>query len=54
MKHVGAAMELVDQAQLLDNSSSTDPFQRVADVIGGAMTPYVDPLPKWAMEILGL
>lgn len=54
VKHVGTAIQLVDQAQLLDNSSYTDPFQRIAGLDDGTVTLHVDPLPGWAAEILGM
>jgi predicted ABC-type ATPase len=54
MMHVGKAIKLVDEVQLLDNSSHSDAFKQIADVTGGIITPHVDPLPKWATRILGL
>ncbi len=54
MKHVGTAIWLVNQAQLLDNSSYTNPFQQIADVEEGIVTTHIDPLPAWASQILGI
>ena len=52
MVHVRAALPLVDQAQIYDNSSLSDPFLPVAHLKGNQITQKTDPLPEWAVGML--
>lgn len=52
MKHIAAVLPLADEARLLDNSLRDDPYRQVAVVKRGRRIKAVDPLPKWAAEIL--
>jgi predicted ABC-type ATPase len=52
MKHVAEVVPLADEARLLDNSSRESPFRQVAFVKRGRRIMTLDPLPKWAEEIL--
>jgi predicted ABC-type ATPase len=52
MKHIATVLPLVDEAHLLDNSSRQDPYKEIAVVRRGRRTQSVDPLPKWAEDIL--
>ncbi|MAM87257.1 MAG: hypothetical protein CME36_08115 [unclassified Hahellaceae] len=46
------ALQIVDSAYLLDNSSADNPFQVVARVNAGKVEPKVEPLPAWAQTML--
>ena len=52
MQHIGAALPLVSEARLLDNSYRHDPFQQIACVRQGKRQWIKEPLPHWAEEIL--
>lgn len=52
MKQITAALPLVDEARLLDNSRADDPFHQVAVIKQGHYEPLMDPLPAWAKKIL--
>ena len=52
MKHIAAVLPLVDEAHLLNNSFRDNPYLEVAVVKHGRRIKAVDPLPKWAAEIL--
>lgn len=52
MKHIAAALPLVDEARLLDNSSKAKPYRQVARVRRGRRMSVIDPLPPWAEVIL--
>lgn len=52
MKLMTAALPLADEAHLLGNSSRQSPYREVAVVKRGRRTKAVEPLPKWAQEIL--
>lgn len=52
MKNVSVALQLVDEARLLDNSSRQRPFDEVALVRKGRRFRTKDPLPAWAEEML--
>jgi predicted ABC-type ATPase len=52
MKNIATILPLVDAARLLDNSSRGNPFRQVAAVNRGRKRLLVDPLPRWAEEIL--
>jgi predicted ABC-type ATPase len=52
MKHIATALPLADEAHLLNNSSRKDPYREVTVVKLGRRTKTVDPLPKWAADIL--
>jgi predicted ABC-type ATPase len=52
MKHIAAALPLADDARLLDNSSHDHPYLEVAVVKRGRRIRSVEPLPKWAADIL--
>lgn len=47
------AAPYVDAFMLFDNSSSQNPYQRVAIVEQSVITMYQDPLPTWAADVLG-
>ena len=52
MKHIKAALPLVDEARFLDNSSKENPFQQTAVLKNGNYTEIASPLPGWAQEML--
>lgn len=52
LANVGKAMALCDQVWVLDNSSSDQPFKKVATVKQGALVYRADPLPEWAQTLL--
>jgi len=52
LKNMVAALQLADEARLLDNSYHDKPFRQVALVRKGRRTRVVDPLPAWAAEML--
>jgi predicted ABC-type ATPase len=52
MKHIKAALPLVDEARFLDNSSKDNPFQQTAVLKNGNYTEIASPLPEWALEML--
>lgn len=51
-RHVRAALPLVDQVQLYDNSRQDKPFRAVARLVAGRLEPSADPLPTWAAQLL--
>lgn len=52
MMHVATALQLVDEAWLLDNSSHDEPFKQVALIRKGKRIKTIDFLPVWAKQIL--
>lgn len=52
VQYVAAALPLVDEARLLDNSLGADPFRQVAIVRKGVCVWAAEPLPAWARQIL--
>jgi predicted ABC-type ATPase len=52
MKHIKTALSIVDEARILDNSSRDDPFQQIIVMKAGNYEAKVDPLPKWARDLL--
>lgn len=52
LAHMKAAVKLSDKVLLLDNSSDQDPFREIAGIDNGIITPMVNPLPAWALDIL--
>lgn len=52
-RNVAAALPLVDEAWLLDNSSRDEPFRCVARMRRGTLTERSAPLPEWALRVLG-
>lgn len=54
MKHVATAIQLADEARLLDNSHRDRPFRQVALIRNGRRIQTMDPLPDWAGEVLRL
>ncbi len=52
MKHVKTVLPLVDEAWILDNSSEKNRFQQIIIMKSGHYEKKVDPLPKWAMDLL--
>jgi len=52
MKNVAVALQLVDEARLLDNSSRHNPYREVALVRKGRRVRSINPLPAWAEEML--
>jgi predicted ABC-type ATPase len=54
MKNISVALQLVDEARLLDNSDRERPYQVVAIIRNGRRIQVNDPLPPWAAEMLKL
>lgn len=54
LANLRAAIPIVDEAFLFDNSSDRDPFRLVAVYAEGRVIRRVDPLPAWAQELPGL
>ncbi len=52
MRHIKTALAIVDEAWILDNSSERNRFQPIVIMQNGKYEPQVDPLPKWACDIL--
>jgi predicted ABC-type ATPase len=52
MKNVAVALQLVEEARLLDNSYRDKPFQQVALIRQGRRVQVVDPLPRWMASML--
>ncbi len=52
LAHVKRAVPLANELHLLDNSSSEDPFERVATVKEGVVEMMTSPAPAWAIEML--
>lgn len=52
MKNTSIALQLVDEARLLDNSHRHDPFRQIAWIKKGRRIQHVDPFPAWAMDML--
>lgn len=52
MKNVAAALQLVDEARLLDNSYRDTPFRQIALIRKARRVRVIDPLPAWAAEML--
>ena len=52
VQYVAAALPLVDEARLLDNSLQDDPFRQVAIVRKGICVWAVEPLPDWVGQIV--
>ena len=52
MQNVAVALQLVDEARLLDNSSRDNPYQQVALIRKGRRIQTVNPLPAWAQDML--
>lgn len=52
VRHIAAALPLVDEARILNNSLRDDPFRPMAIVKKGRLAWSADPLPDWAEEIL--
>ena len=52
MKNIIAALSIVDEARVLDNSSKDDPFRQIIVMKAGNYKVKVDPLPDWAGDLL--
>ena len=52
VQYVAAALPLVDEARLLDNSLGDDPFRQVAIVRKGVCVWATEPLSAWVRRIL--
>ncbi len=52
LKHIAAVLPLADEARLLDNSFRDNPYRQVALVKQGQRLESIDPLPKWAEDLL--
>ena len=52
MKHIKAALSIVDEARILDNSSRDDPFRQIIVMKAGNYKVKVDPLTDWAGDLL--
>lgn len=53
LENIKRAIPLADEVYLLDNSSSEDPFKRIATIKAGNLALDASPAPAWALEILG-
>lgn len=51
MKNIKAALPLVDEAWILDNSSGQNRFQQIALLKNGNWEKKVNPLPGWAIDL---
>jgi predicted ABC-type ATPase len=54
LKNLAAAIPLVDEAFLFDNSSAAAPFRPVAHYVAGALVTRHPPIPPWAQGLPGL
>jgi predicted ABC-type ATPase len=52
IKNIRTALSIVDEARILDNSSRDDPFRQIVVMRDGNYEVKVDPLPKWAKDLL--
>lgn len=52
LENLKKAIPLVDKVALVDNSSTEDPLKMVAKISDCKVTEQVNPLPKWAAEII--
>ena len=52
MRNIKTTLAIVDEAWILDNSSERNRFQPIVIMQNGKYEPQVDPLPKWACDIL--
>jgi len=52
MQHIATTLPLADEARLLNNSSRDDPYREAAVVKRGRRIKSVEPLPKWAADML--
>ena len=52
IKNIRTALSIVDEARILDNSSRDDPFSQIVVMRDGNYEIKVDPLPKWARDLL--
>ncbi len=52
LKNIRQTLPLCDQAYLLENSRSDNPFQQIVVIKNGQVTIKHSPLPEWAKEIL--
>jgi|GEM_PF-1556655 len=52
MNNIKAALPLVDEAWILDNSSGRNRFQQIAILKSGYCEKKVSPLPAWVMDLL--
>ena len=52
MKNIKAALSIVDEARVLDNSSKDDPFRQIIVMKAGNYEAKGDPLPEWAKDLL--
>lgn len=52
LMYVQTALALCDEVFFLDNSSSVDPFKRVARIRDGVITEQAKPVPAWSHDLL--
>lgn len=52
MQHIKTALSIVDEARILDNSSTGDPFKQIIVMRSGNYEAKTDPLPEWAKDLL--
>ena len=52
MDYISQVVPMVDEARILNNSSTSDPFQQVAIVKQGRIEEKINPLPDWGEKIL--
>jgi predicted ABC-type ATPase len=52
LKNIKAALSIVDEARILDNSSKDDPFRQIIVMKAGNCEVKVDLLPDWARDLL--
>lgn len=53
MEHMKTAIQLADQAYLLDNSDDEQPFELKAFIDAGALAGPEKPMPEWVLHLLG-
>lgn len=51
LEHVTRAMTLADEVHLVDNSSSDEPFRRLAALRDGEVRLLTSPTPGWVLEL---
>lgn len=52
IQHIKAALSIVDEARILDNSSKEDPFKQIIEMKGGNYEAKVNPLPEWTKDLI--
>lgn len=52
LKNLAAALEFVDEALVIDNSTSANPYQLVLRTRAGRLVSRADPLPAWLASVV--